>query len=507
MYVYISEICQQETKLYQIEQKIEELANWVKAGSRQDFFKLFEIFQHPYYVRKGVGYRYRLLAKMLDVPFEGKNYQIVVFFRLFLRGDDDYKTLFHQADEHGDFFYNQQHLDSKIADYVVNLANPTHKPTAKLTSERINQSDSLVYLIQTKTNLLQLSQRQLSSEYYQEGLGWHSGTRPFLTQAQLHQTYQHIQQGLDSLEPQIFEIDDNDQKEENAIDPYYKKLLYRVSTMSLIQQGYLTPLEIPNTTIAYDDSNLKMRGGSFTKESLDQAFVGQGRKTADIVADIVNRGNAINAEGILIFASTVDHGHEIMASLPSYNSAFLTGQTPKAERERIIDEYKAKRIKYLVSIIITTRGFNAPHTNAVAVLRPTESARLLIQMIGRCIRLYEGKEKAYYWDYAGNYNRFAEKSGNIFEPDIQAFGENIANRVRECLLHEKIDDDLLPYVEFLEKELKQNIEIHRIEGIPNNHIYKSVMNDSSSFEKSQKKKVRVKKQEFFHTHFTRHSRE
>lgn len=209
MYVYISEICQQETKLYQIEQKIEELANWVKAGSRQDFFKLFEIFQHPYYVRKGVGYRYRLLAKMLDVPFEGKNYQIVVFFRIFLRGDDDYKTLFHQADEHGDFFYNQQNLDNKIADYVACLANPTHKLTAQLTSERINQSDSLAYLIQAKTNLLQLSQRQHSREYYQEGLSWYSGTRPFLTQAQLHQTYQHVQHGLDSIEPQIFEIDDN----------------------------------------------------------------------------------------------------------------------------------------------------------------------------------------------------------------------------------------------------------------------------------------------------------
>lgn len=209
MYVYISEICQQETKLYQIEQKIEELANWVKAGSRQDFFKLFEIFQHPYYVRKGVGYRYRLLAKMLDVPFEGKNYQIVVFFRIFLRGDDDYKTLFHQADEHGDFFYNQQNLDNKIADYVACLANPTHKLTAQLTSERINQSDSLAYLIQAKTNLLQLRQRQHSREYYQEGLSWYSGTRPFLTQAQLHQTYQHVQHGLDSIEPQIFEIDDN----------------------------------------------------------------------------------------------------------------------------------------------------------------------------------------------------------------------------------------------------------------------------------------------------------
>lgn len=38
MYVYISETCQQEAKLYQIEQKLEELANWVKKGSRPDFF-------------------------------------------------------------------------------------------------------------------------------------------------------------------------------------------------------------------------------------------------------------------------------------------------------------------------------------------------------------------------------------------------------------------------------------------------------------------------------------
>ena len=57
MYVYISETCQQEAKLYQIEQKLEELANWVKKGSRPDFFKLFEIFQHPYYVRKSIGCR------------------------------------------------------------------------------------------------------------------------------------------------------------------------------------------------------------------------------------------------------------------------------------------------------------------------------------------------------------------------------------------------------------------------------------------------------------------
>ena len=221
----------------------------------------------------------------------------------------------------------------------------------------------------------------------------------------------------------IYEIDENDAKVEESINPYYKKLLYRVKTTDLMQQGYLTKLEIPDTSISYDVSNLKLSGGNFTKESLDQAFVGHGKKTADIIADVVNRSNAINAEGVLIFGATVDHCHEIMASLPAYNSALLTGSTPKAERERIINDYKAKKIRFLVSIIITTRGFNAPHTKAVAVLRATQSARLLIQMAGRAIRLYDGKDEAYFWDYAGNYERFAGKSGNIFEPDIQAFGQ------------------------------------------------------------------------------------
>ena len=146
MYVYISQTCQQQAKLYQIEQKVEELASWIKDGSRQDFVKLFEIFQHPYYVRKGICYRYRLLAKMIEVSFGKQSYQIVVFFRLFLRGDDEYKMLFHQADEHGDFFYNQQHLDTEIAnniERIITLAKPSH-PSASAASAIINQCDSLL---------------------------------------------------------------------------------------------------------------------------------------------------------------------------------------------------------------------------------------------------------------------------------------------------------------------------------------------------------------------------
>ena len=59
MYVYISEICQQETKLYQIEQKIEELANFTRKDKAEQFLNgLFREYRktdnfYPHWVRQG----------------------------------------------------------------------------------------------------------------------------------------------------------------------------------------------------------------------------------------------------------------------------------------------------------------------------------------------------------------------------------------------------------------------------------------------------------------------
>lgn len=220
----------------------------------------------------------------------------------------------------------------------------------------------------------------------------------------------------------IFEMDEHGSLMDETVNPYFKKRLYTVGGEYLVSLGYLTkPIAGQIHAERYDTENIKVKSnGQFDQSSIDEAFVGHGKKTAGIVADVVNQANIRQDKGVMFFASTVDHAKEVMASLPSYNSALITGDTPKKERKQIINDFKNQKIRFLVNVSVLTTGFDAPHVSLVAILRATESASLLIQIIGRSLRLFDGKDDALILDYAGNIDRFFPH-GNLFEPQIQAY--------------------------------------------------------------------------------------
>ena len=58
--------------------------------------------------------------------------------------------------------------------------------------------------------------------------------------------------------------------------------------------------------------------------------------------------------------------------------------------------------------------------DTIAVLRATESAALYLQIIGRGLRLFEGKTECLILDYAENLERHAPH-GDIFEPEITSY--------------------------------------------------------------------------------------
>lgn len=200
-------------------------------------------------------------------------------------------------------------------------------------------------------------------------------------------------------------------------DPYFSRLVERVTAHELLDAGYLTPVKIgvPGAP-SYDTSSLKMASnGRFTSASLDQAYNGHGRKTAAIIADVVAQSQG--RRGVMIFCATVQHAKEAMASLPPELSAIVTGESDKGERKKIVDRFKKQKIKYLVNVGVFTTGFDAPHVDVIALLRKTESASLLQQIIGRMMRLYAGKEYGLLLDYSDNLeSHFPD--GDIFNPNI-----------------------------------------------------------------------------------------
>jgi superfamily II DNA or RNA helicase len=73
---------------------------------------------------------------------------------------------------------------------------------------------------------------------------------------------------------------------------------------------------------------------------------------------------------------------------------------PRARR--LIDAFKAQQFRYLVNVSVLTTGFDAPHVDLIAILRPTESVSLYQQIVGRGLRLAPGKTDCLILDYAGN---------------------------------------------------------------------------------------------------------
>jgi DNA repair protein RadD len=111
--------------------------------------------------------------------------------------------------------------------------------------------------------------------------------------------------------------------------------------------------------------------------------------------------------GIFLFATTKKHAFEILSHLPIHESAIILGETPQDERTEILDKARRGEIKYLVNIAIISVGVDVPAYDTLAYLRPTESLVLLVQTMGRALRLSPatGKQDALILDFAGNIER------------------------------------------------------------------------------------------------------
>lgn len=194
-------------------------------------------------------------------------------------------------------------------------------------------------------------------------------------------------------------------------DTSFHSCIFELPLRYMIDNGYLTPATQLDAPVAlYDFEQLRpSQNGYYAEAELNQVLQGAKRATARIIAQIVDL--AKDRHGVMIFAATVAHAKEIMGYLPPECSALIIGDMRPRARDSVIRAFKDKQIKFLVNVSVLTTGFDAPHVDLIAVLRPTESVGLYQQIIGRGLRLSPGKSDCLILDYAGN-------SHDLFRPEI-----------------------------------------------------------------------------------------
>ena len=124
-----------------------------------------------------------------------------------------------------------------------------------------------------------------------------------------------------------------------------------------------------------------------------------------IVQRLLNPKRGGARKGILVFTRFVKKAQRLADSIP--NCAVVSGDTPKAERDRILTDFKSGKIQVVANANVLTTGFDYPQLDTVVIARPTMSLALYYQMVGREIRPYQGKQ-AWLVDLCGNINRFGK---------------------------------------------------------------------------------------------------
>ena len=184
-------------------------------------------------------------------------------------------------------------------------------------------------------------------------------------------------------------------------DALFDAICFEADVADMIEQGYLSEPRPKAMDTKFDLTGVHKRGGDFIAGELEAA-INTDELTQSAVTEIVAHGK--DRGSWIAFCAGVKHAEAVAAEIREYGITCETviGDTPPAERARIIREFKSGKIQALTNAMVLTTGFDSPGIDMICDLQPTQSVGLHVQKIGRGLRLAEGKEDCLILDFAGN---------------------------------------------------------------------------------------------------------
>lgn len=177
----------------------------------------------------------------------------------------------------------------------------------------------------------------------------------------------------------------------------------------LTEQGHLVPVEYYAPTTP-DLTGIKTIAGDYAKDQLAERM-----DKPKLIGDVVENWARICPDrATIVFASSVPHSIHIRDAFrdAGVNAEHIDGETPEADRDRIIAEVESGVVRVLTNCMVFTEGTDIPILSCAILVNPSKSIVKYLQTAGRVLRPYPGKENAILIDHAGA----VYKHGFVDEP-------------------------------------------------------------------------------------------
>lgn len=180
----------------------------------------------------------------------------------------------------------------------------------------------------------------------------------------------------------------------------WQEVAYAISLTRLIRRGHLADVRGIQVTVEdLDLAGVRRTGGDYQSGALGDAL--HDSSAPETIARAYQE-HASDRPGVA-FLPTVDTAHEAADALNAAGivTEVISGTTPTEERRLIYKRYAAGDVQVLSNCMVLTEGFDAPWASCAVIARPTQSAPLYTQMVGRVLRPWQGKTDALVLDVVG----------------------------------------------------------------------------------------------------------
>lgn len=184
----------------------------------------------------------------------------------------------------------------------------------------------------------------------------------------------------------------------------FSRVIHVTQVRELLDAGFLARLNYYTIRCAFnlDNVRLNITGCDYDEKSLLAEY--KRSNFANSIAEVVQRLLAKRSR-VLVFTKFVEEAAMLADNIP--HTSYVSGETPKAEREQILADFKAGKIHCVANVGVLTTGFDYPQLDTILLARPTRSLAMYYQMVGRAIRPYPNKE-GWIVDLCGTYQRFGK---------------------------------------------------------------------------------------------------
>lgn len=190
----------------------------------------------------------------------------------------------------------------------------------------------------------------------------------------------------------------------DGADPLFRGIACEVKMAELLEAGHLAPLVRPSDALAtrIDTEDIAVVNGDYRiddlAERVDQYIPGVVAEAVRIAAD---------RRKWIAFTPTVATAAHLVECLEAagVSSALVCGETDKREREARIEDFRAGRLRCLVTVLALATGFDVPDVDCIIWCRPTRSPVLYVQGAGRGTRPADGKADCLWLDFSDTTER------------------------------------------------------------------------------------------------------